>query len=265
MPASDRCPSPYDAPELYDRLFDGLDFDLPYWLETARTAGGPVLEIGCGTGRVLLALRRAGLDADGLDASAAMIGRLRDKAAEAGLPVRAEVADMRSFELDRRYARIFCAFNGFAHCETSADQIACLRAALAHLEPGGALVLHLSYPGPAYWLEPEGRSVFEHEAPLPGGGKVQMWDNRHKDVVGQRQESQVEIWELDAAERPKSVRQFTMSQRWVYRFELELLFAAAGFARWEIFGGFERQPLRTPDDQMIAWAYKADAAAPDVR
>jgi len=249
--------SPYDVPEVYDLLYDALDFDIPYWTEVAGSAGGPVLELACGSGRVLLALRRAGLDVEGLDASPAMIGRLRDKAAAAGLAVRAEVADMRSFDLGRRYARIFCAFNGFAHCETTADQIACLRAALAHLEPGGALVLHMSYPGPAYWLEPEGRPVFEHETVLPDGGKVQMWDNRRKDIVGQRQDSELEIWELDAAERPKAVHKFSMSQRWVYPFELELLLAAAGFARTEIFGGFDRRPLRQPDDQMIAWAYRA--------
>lgn len=252
-------PSIYKAPELYDLLYDALDFDLPYWLDTAKAAGGPVLEIACGTGRVLLALRRAGIDADGLDSSPDMIGRLGQKAALAGLPVRAEVADMRSFDMGRRYARVFCAFNGFAHCETISDQLACLRAALAHLEPGGALVIHMSYPGPAYWLEPEGRAVFEHETLLPGGGKVQMWDNRRKDPVGQRQDSEVEIWEIDAAERPKSVQKFTTSQRWVYRYELELLLAAAGFVRWEIFGGFDRQPLRSPEDQMIAWAYKAEA------
>ncbi|HOW84957.1 MAG TPA: class I SAM-dependent methyltransferase [Candidatus Aminicenantes bacterium] len=253
--------SPYDAPEVYDLLYGDLDFDIPYWTEVAGSAGGPVLEMACGSGRVLLALRRAGLDVEGLDASPAMIGRLRDKAAAAGLAVRAEVADMRSFDLGRRYARIFCAFNGFAHCETIADQIACLRAALAHLEPGGALVLHMSYPGPAYWLEPEGRPVFEHETVLPDGGKVQMWDNRRKDIVGQRQDSELEIWELDAAERPKAVHKFAMSQRWVYPFELELLLAAAGFARSEIFGGFDRRPLRQPDDQMIAWAYRAEAGA----
>ena len=250
-----RNPSPYDAPELYDLLFDSLDFDIPYWVETAKTAAGPVLEIACGTGRVLLPILKAGVDIEGLDSSPAMIARLKAKAAASGLAVRAETADMRSFEMGRRYARIFCGFNGFAHCETTGDQLACLRSSLDHLEPGGALVLHMSYPGPAYWSEPEGRAVLEHEVALPGG-KLQLWDNRRKDIVGQRQDSEVEIWELDAAERPKAVHKFSTAQRWVYRYELELLFAAAGFARWEFLGGFDGRPLRAPDDQMIAWAFK---------
>jgi SAM-dependent methyltransferase len=253
------CASPYDAPELYDLLFDSLDFDLAYWVETARTAGGPVLELGCGTGRVLLPVAQAGIEIDGLDAAPAMIARLKTKAAAADLALRAEVADMRSFEMGRSYKLAFCAFNGFAHCETVADQLACLRATHRHLEPGGALVLHMSYPGPAYWAEPEGRAVLEHEVVRPGGGKVQMWDDRRKDVVSQRQDSAVEIWELDVEDRPVAVHRFSTAQRWVYRFELELLFEAAGFSRWEFLGGFDGRPLRAPDDQMIAWAFKAPA------
>ena len=249
--------SPYDAPELYDLLFDSLDFDVPYWLEVARSAGGPVLEAACGTGRILLPILKAGLDIDGFDASPAMIARLKDKLRTSGLTARADVADMRNFSMGRRYARIFCGFNGFAHCETIEDQLAFLRRSLEHLEPGGVLVLHMSYPGPAYWSEPEGKAVLEHTAPRPGGGKVQLWDNRKKDVVGQRQDSEVEIWELGESDRPEAVHKYSTSQRWVYRYELELLFRAAGFARWDILGGFDGRPLKAPDDQMIARAFKA--------
>ena len=68
----------------------------------------------------------------------------------------------------------------------------------------------------------------------------------------------MEIWELDAADRPTAVHKFSTVQRWVYRFELELLLAAAGFTRWEILGGFDGRPLDAPDDQMIARAFRAD-------
>lgn len=250
-------PSPYVAPGLYDLLFDSLDFDVPYWLDVARGAGGPVLEAACGTGRILLPILEAGVPVDGFDSSPAMVARLKDKARASGFAVRAEVADMRDFSMGRRYARVFCGFNGFAHCETIEDQLAFLRRSLEHLEPGGALVLHMSYPGPAYWSEPEGKAVLEHEAPRPGGGKLQLWDNRKKDVVGQRQDSEVEIWELGGSDRPEAVHKFSTSQRWVYRFELELLFRAAGFARWDFLGGFDGRPLKAPDEQMIAWAFRA--------
>ncbi len=167
-------PSPYDAPELYDLLFDTLDFDIPYRVDVARAAGGPVLEAACGTGRLLFPIIKAGCAIDGFDASPAMIARLKEKAGSSGLAVRADVADMRDFTMGRRYARIFCGFNGFAHCATIDDQLAFLRRSLEHLDPGGALVLHMSYPGPAYWSEPEGAAVLEHETPRPGGGKLQL-------------------------------------------------------------------------------------------
>lgn len=250
-------PSLYDAPELYDLLFDSFDFDIPFWLEEARIARGPVLEAACGTGRFLLLLLKAGMPADGFDSSPAMIRRLKEKACDSGLPVRAEVADMRDFSMGRRYSRILCAFNGFVHCETIEDQIAFLRCSLKHLEPGGALVLHMSYPGPAYWSEPDAGPVLEREVPRPGGGKVQLWDKRRKDIVSQRQESEVEIWELDASGRREAVHKFSTSQRWVYRFELELLFRAAGFEHWDFFGGFDKRPLKAPEDQMIAQAFRA--------
>lgn len=250
-----RYPSPYDDPEFYDLLFEALDFDLPFWLETARTAPGPVLETACGTGRILLRIRGEGVDADGFDSNPAMIGRLRKKALEAGMAVRAEIADMRNFSMGRNYARIFCAFNGFAHMETTEDQIRALSCLREHLLPGGAFVLHMSYPGPAYWLEPEGEPVLEQEIKRPGGGTIQLWDNRTKDAVSQRQKSVVEIREMNASGRRMAVRCYSTSQRWVYRFELELLFRAAGFSSWEIYGGFDRRPLKSADDQMIAWAY----------
>jgi SAM-dependent methyltransferase len=250
-------PSPYIAPDLYDLLFDSLDFDIAYWLDVARGAGGPVLEAACGTGRVLLPILRTGIAIEGFDSSLAMVARLKDKAREHGLAVRAEVFDMREYSMGRRYARIICAFNGFAHCETTEDQIAFLRCSYDHLEPGGALVLHMSYPGPAYWSEPEDRAVLEREVPRPGGGTLQLWDNRRKNIVGQRQDSELEIRELGPSGELEAVHRFSTSQRWVYRYELELLFRSAGFMRWSFLGGFDGRPLKAPDGQMIAWAFKA--------
>lgn len=248
--------SPYDAPELYDLLFDPLDFDIPFWLDVGRRAGGPVLEAGCGTGRILLRLVEAGVDADGFDASAPMIDRLHAKARAGAWPVSAVTADMRDFRLPRRYARVICAFNGFAHCATTEDQIRALECFKKHLAPGGAAVIHMSYPGPAYWAETDGVPVLETETRIPATGQtVQLWDTRFKDPVGQRQRSEMEIREIGPDGRTIASHRSEMSQRWVYRFELELLFRAAGYARWEILGGFDGKPLTEPDDQMIAWAW----------
>jgi len=250
-------PSPYDAPEIYDLLFESLDFDLPFWLKVAAQAGGPVLEAGCGTGRVLLRLLAAGADADGFDLSRPMIDRLMAKARGKGWENRAVVADMRDFSLARRYARVICAFNGFAHCGTTQDQIRALRCFREHLTPVGAAVIHMSYPGPGYWSEPDGIPTMETEARDPASGRmVQMWDVRTKNAIEQCQRSEIEVREIDEAGRVVVAHHFSTSQRWVYRFEMELLFRAAGFRRWTIQGGFDGRPLKDPEDQMIAWAWR---------
>ncbi len=249
--------SPYDDPETYDLIFDQFDFDLPFWLDVARQAGGPVLEAGCGTGRILLRLIEAGLDVDGFDSSAAMVERLHAKARAAARPVSAVVADMREFRLPRRYARVICAFNGFAHCETTEEQVRALKCFRKHLMRRGAVVIHMSYPGPKYWAEADGVPVLEMEAKIPASGhSLQLWDTRFKDPVAQVQRSEVEVRELGGDGRTVASRWFATSQRWVYRFELELLFRAAGFARWEIWGGFDGKALTNPEDQMIAWAWR---------
>lgn len=250
--------SPYDAPELYDLLLGGLDFDLPFWLGTGRDAGGPVLDLGCGTGRILLPLLEAGVDADGIDSSKAMLELARRKAEAKGFRPRLSVADMRDFKMPRRYARILLAFNTFAHADTTEAQLATLGRCRAHLRPGGAVVVHMSYPGPGYWAELDGKPVMEIETVRAADGRrFQMWDTRTKDVVGQCQRSEIEIRELGAGRARAVSHRFLTSQRWVYRFELELLFRQAGFARSEVFGGFSREPLERDDQQMVAWAWKA--------
>lgn len=251
-------PTPYDAPELYDLLLGGLDFDLPFWLGTGREAGGPVLDVGCGTGRVLLPLLEAGVDADGVDLYEPMLERARQKAAAGGYHPRLEVSDMRDFSMPRRYARVILAFNTFAHADTTEAQLSTLCRCLAPLAPGGAVVLHMSYPGRGYWAEPDGAPVMEVETTRPRDGhRFQMWDTRTKDVVGQCQRSEVEVRELGPDGALLASHRSYTSQRWVYRFEFELLFRLAGFARSEVFGGFSREPLERDDQQMVAWAWKA--------
>lgn len=250
-------PSPYDEPELYDLLLGDLDFDIPYWVKTGREAGGPVLEVGCGTGRVLLHLLEAGVDADGVDLNPAMLDVARRKAAARGYKPRLVTADMRQFKMPRRYARIILAFNTFAHADTTEAQLATLRRCHDQLAPGGAVIVQMSYPGPQYWSLPDGPAVMETEVIRPSDGHIfQMWDTRAKDVIGQCQGSEIEIRELDEDGRPVVSRRSFTSQRWVYRFELELLFQLAGFKRWKVFGGYAEEPLERPDQEMVAWAWR---------
>lgn len=114
----------------------------------------PVLELGCGTGRLCLPLVEAGLAVTGIDASEAMLGRLRAK--PGGERIEALVGDMGHFELgEGRFELAFCAFNTFFNLATAQDQAACFATVARHLRPGGRFVLECFVPPPATTGEPE--------------------------------------------------------------------------------------------------------------
>jgi SAM-dependent methyltransferase len=112
--------------------------DLPLWRELAAAAGGPVLDVGAGTGRVSLDLARRGVPVVALDSDASLLAALEARAA--GLPVETVVADAREFDLRRRFALVLVPMQTLQMLGGSAGRTAFLRCALAHLEPGGLVV-----------------------------------------------------------------------------------------------------------------------------
>jgi SAM-dependent methyltransferase len=130
---------------LYD-LIERYTGDVPFYLRQSRAAAGaPVLELGCGTGRVLLPLARAGIQVTGIDLSPAMLDICRAKlAAEAPeTAARATLVegDMRQFALPCRFGLIICPLYTFIHLRTVADKLAMFQRVAEHLAPGGRLVL----------------------------------------------------------------------------------------------------------------------------
>lgn len=248
--------SPFDRPDLYDALLDDLAFDMPFWLEFARQGQGPLLEVACGTGRILVRLLEAGLEVDGVDSSAPMLRHARGKVAVLGHRSTLTLASMASFALSRRYARILCAFNSFAHNTTTKEQIDTLRCCREHLQEGGAFGLHLSFPRPELWTGPCER-VLEREVPHPSGrGTLRLYDTRGLDPVAQTQTSDMDMEEVEPDGTVRENFRSRTELRWVYKNELELLLERAGFARFTIYGDFARGPLTPASDTMLAIAWR---------
>jgi SAM-dependent methyltransferase len=124
--------------------------DAPFYVEIARQSGGPVLEIGCGTGRVLLAIARAGIEIEGVDNSSAMLRVLRThldgESTEVRGRVRLQEGDMRRFRLPKKFPLVIIPFRPLQHMYTLEDQLAALRTAAAHLVDGGKLAFDVFYP-----------------------------------------------------------------------------------------------------------------------
>jgi SAM-dependent methyltransferase len=247
--------TPFDDGALYDVLFGELRFDLDFYLELAGQANGPVLEVACGTGRILIPCLQNGVDIDGLDFHLPMLEALKQKAAALGLHPRVSQADMRGFRMPRQYRLIFIAFNGFVHCLSTKDQLDTLRACRNHLLPGGALVFNTFFPGISLLSGPQGVPVLEGESMHPATGlPVRIFDTRTFDRIQQIQYSQIEIQELDAQGNVAVSHRSQTSMRWTFKPEMELLLGAAGYSRWQIYGGFDRRPLEHEDDLMVVFA-----------
>jgi SAM-dependent methyltransferase len=115
--------------------------DLPLWEELAEAAEGPVLELGCGTGRVALDLARRGHTVVGIDSDADLIAELRERGAAGGLTVGAEKADAAGFSLDENFGLIVAPMQLIQLLPGADSRRECLSAAAAHLAPHGVVAL----------------------------------------------------------------------------------------------------------------------------
>src|SRR6266404_7491436 len=100
--------------------------DKGFYLARARETKGPVLELGCGTGRILVPIAQAGVDITGLDGSPAMLDLCRVSLRDAALSNEVVPGDMRNFDLGRKFALITIPFRPFQHLLDPPDQVACL-------------------------------------------------------------------------------------------------------------------------------------------
>lgn len=258
--------TPFDDGALYDLVCGGIDFDLAFYLGLAKAARGPVLDVACGTGRILLPCLQAGVDIEGVDLFAPMLARLREKASALGLNPTLHQANMAGFQLARRFALVLIPFNAFPHNLTTDDQLACLRSCHDHLQPGGLLVFDTCFPGQAWIGAPSGTRHLEGEFPHPETGlPVRMWDTRTFDRVKQLQHSFNEIEMLDATGKVVATHSSGTTLRWIYQAEMELLLRLAGFARWEILGDFSGRPLVNETDSMIVKAWTASGIQKESR
>jgi SAM-dependent methyltransferase len=256
-----RAPEPYTRADLYDILFSDLDFDRDYYLTVGRTAPGPVLDLCCGTGRLLLPLLEAGVEADGVDLHPAMLARAREKVREAGFSSRLELGDMRDFKMPRRYAAVLIPFNAFAHNLTSDDQRATLRCCFRHLEPNGLLTFDTFRVTEGTLHEPPSHPVLEREVAHPvDGHPVQIWDGRSLDAEHCIQHSRIEIRELDETRQLMAMHRFETDVRWVEPDEIEALVREAGFAEVQLAAGYAREPVTEASNWLVIEARRGAEA-----
>ena len=243
----------------YDHYSLGLDGDVEFYVEEAKQAGSRVLELGCGTGRILIPTAQAGIPIIGLDRATAMLTRTEQKIATLSPAVRSLVtlnhADMRAFRIDPALRLITVPYRAFLYLLTLKDQRQALACIHRHLSPRGRLILNI--------FDPDVETLATHSGPLGSvlkrdlvfqhphtGRRVISWEARRYDLERQLLEQSTIFEEVDAAGCTLSRTHRSLTLRYVFRYEMRHLLELTGFRVEALYGDFRRGPFTHGGEQI---------------
>ena len=247
----------------YDLEHDPLGADVALYCELARAHGGsPVLELGCGTGRVLAGLLRSGHVAVGVDRSPVMLARAEERLRTldpAGERWRLVAADVRELALAERFRLVLAPLDLFGYFMTTEDQLEALAGVRRHLYPEGQLAIDVAFPPGAFLGQPEGVLVHQWTHREPTGALVSKWWVREVDAARQLQHLTALY---DVVGPDGTLRRWVdpLTLRYYYRYELEWLLQRAGFQVEGIYGGYALEELAGDSARLVVLARAAGAA-----
>jgi len=213
----------------YDEWSAEMTEDVPFYVELAREAGGPLVELAVGSGRVAIPVAEAtGRPVLGIDASPAMLAQARERAAAAGVELELREADMRDLELDEPAGLVYCPFRGLLHLPTWADRRRVFERVAASLLPGGRFAWNAFAFDHAIAARLDGQ---RQEEPVPHSLRYAVGDNRI-DIA------------LDGGG--------TSSLWWTTKNEWLGLIDVAGLEVEALYGGFDRRPF---DDESREYVW----------
>ena len=247
-----------DSPgEFFDpvaRLYDAqipsdedatLADDIRFYLELAQEADGPVLELGVGTGRIYLKLLDEGIDADGIDLSEGMLNELRNAAEARNLDPSVWIEDITEFDPDQQYDLIYAPNRVFNHLSTLEEQCTALQNIRRALAPDGRFVFNTFVPK---------FNVVTENYGDPQENVVEIDEDTYRIVLTTYLSDEVEqVARLhrEVYHGDELVAQRDTPLALIPKRQFELLFELAGFDTWEVYGGFDRSPLGSADQEMV--------------
>ena len=233
--------------------------DLPVIQAYARSTRGPLLELGCGTGRLLVPLARAGYTVTGVDLSPDMLGLAEAKVTAAGVAERVTLlqGDFARSPLPGTYRFAFIVMNTFLHLLSRAEQLQALRHWHAHLAPGGLLLVDVFAPDVRELANLEGQVEFDKSWVDQAGGATVM--KQFIRTVDQAEQIVHAVMLYDEIAPDGRMRRTAVpfDLRYVWRFEAELLLEQAGFIVEDVFGDWDLAPFDSASERLILVARKA--------
>lgn len=242
---------------LYDLEHADFRDDIDLLLSFADIVGDPILEMGCGSGRILLALAEAGYDVTGIDHSGAMLERAREAIGERDLDGSVQLMHGSMLEADLApggpFGLVIFSLNALMHLPTAASQRLALESALRALDPRGQLVLDLMNPTPDHLTSLGAAPILEGSWTLPDGSVVDKWAYRRIHPVLQTIDTL--LW-YDTVETGGIVHRTRASfpLRYVHPSEIELMLELAGFTEVRQYGSYDMDPLDDDSERLFVTA-----------
>lgn len=241
-------------PELIARFYDTVyasvrdGVDNAWYLRRMAEAGGPVLEIGVGTGRLFAEARRRGIDAWGIDVSPAMIARCQAKL-DAADRARVRVADAITLVPERRFALACAPFRVLSHVHDTADQLRLLDAVHGCLAPGGAFIFDLYVPNLGLLLDGMAEQVDFDGEHAPGRRLRRIVQSAPADLSVQRNRVRMAFrWDEEDGEHAD---EWSFEMRFFFRFELEHLVARSKLVLEAMYGDFSGGPVASDSRDFV--------------
>jgi len=240
-----------ESPVVSERLQD-----VAFYREAVREFGDPVLELGCGTGRIMMTLADAGKRITGLDLSERMLERAVKKRAALNKEARERVhlvqGDMARFDLGETFRLVIIPFRPFQHLLEVQQQVDCLDCVRKHLAPGGRLILDVFQTDAERMHDPvHMREMLVTEYATTDGRQVRITER----VAAFHRAEQRNDVEMIFSIRHRDGRQermvFAWPLRYFFRYEVEHLLARCGFRVTALYGNFDRTPIRDDSPEMI--------------
>jgi SAM-dependent methyltransferase len=223
----------------------------PYRQEPGKV-GRKVLELACGTGRLTIPIAQRGVEIVGLDLSASMLAHARTKAKAAGVEIEFVEDDCRSFDLGRKFALIFMAFNSMQHLHDYASLSALFATVRVHLAEDGRFVFDVFNPKVEILARSSGERRLEREYQDPDGrGTMAFEYSATYDDAAQVSHIQCYFVRRGANGEEVEVREEQLHLRSFFPQELDLLVRSQGFETVEKFGNFERKAFGSGDPKQV--------------
>ena len=249
---------PYgDIAQLYDLEHNSFSVDIELMLNFAQVVGDPILEMGCGSGRILIPLAEAGFNVTGIDTSRPMLDRAESAIARSNVGDRVTLVEGDMREANQApggpFGLVIFSLNSLMHLTTVEDQRTALESAARALDPRGQLIIDTMNPSPDQIRHLLEGPHLEGSWELPDGSTVDKWSHRRH--TGTAQILETLLWyDRTHADGSLTRTRSSFALRYVHASELAMMLELSGFIESMFYGSYDLDPYEYDSERLIVTA-----------